>query len=305
MTITIVLLCYAALVAVLAPRVLDAGWVRRSPWLALSLWHASALSVLAAAVTAALSCPTADLIETCVAALSGSAGAAGVLTVAAGLLIPGLLLARLAIVAVRTIRAARECRRRHLELLGMLGRPQRDLGVTVIPGTIAAAYCVPGTDRIVLTQVALDSLDPAALDAVLAHERAHLTGHHQLLVTWADVLARAFPVVPVLAGLRRATRELVEFLADDDAVRRGGRSGLADAIAAFAAPGGVGFADGAGLAISGGPVIVRVQRLLDPPPRLSLAARLGCTGAAAVLVALPGLLAVVSAGVAACPLLFG
>ena len=56
-----------------------------------------------------------------------------------------------------------------------------------------AAYCVPGRPAaIVLTSGALAVLDRAQLGAVLAHERAHLTGRHHLLITLSRGLAASF-----------------------------------------------------------------------------------------------------------------
>lgn len=306
MTLAVVLFGYAVLVAALAPRMLNRAWALRSPRLAIVLWQAAAASVLAGLVLAGISCVTAPgLVEACLAALTGSTGAAGVVTVAAGLLVPGLLFGRLAVVAVRHTRAGRADRRRHLELLGMLGRRDSHLGVTVIPGAEAAAYCVPGTGAVVLSRGALDLLEPAELRAILAHERAHLTGRHHLLIAWASILAQAIPAAPVFRGILPATLKLVELLADDRAVRRGTRADLAAAIAAFTG----GAAPTVGLAASGGQVLARVHRLLDPPPPLPLAARLGGASAAASLLAVPVLLAVipaaVAAGLAACPLLLG
>ncbi|TDO35152.1 peptidase M48-like protein [Kribbella sp. VKM Ac-2527] len=304
MTLAIALFGYAALVATLAPRALAGAWRLRSPRLTMTLWHASAASVLVSLVLAAATCVTSPgLIQTCIAALVGDTGATGVLTVAIGLLAPVLLLARLTMVAIAGARRRRADRRRHLELLSVLGRHDSNLGVLVVSSTSAAAYCVPGTDKVVLTSGALHRLEPAELRAALAHERAHLAGRHHLLVAWAGILANAFPGVPVFRDLLPATANLVELLADDRAVRRSGRAELVGAIAAFTD----GVALSAGLAATGGQVSVRVERLLDPAPPLPLTARLSGAGVAATLVALPGLLAVllaaVAAGLAACPLL--
>ncbi len=75
-----------------------------------------------------------------------------------------------------------------------------------LPGTPAvvlddprpAAYCVPGRPAgIVLTSAALAVLDPAQLDAVLSHERAHLASRHHWLVTLTSGLVAATPAVPL------------------------------------------------------------------------------------------------------------
>ncbi|MGI8448167.1 MAG: M48 family metalloprotease [Streptosporangiaceae bacterium] len=59
-----------------------------------------------------------------------------------------------------------------------------------------AVYCVPARRRIVFTTGALRRLDSPQLDAVLAHERAHLAGRRHLVI----ILATS------LRGARRAHR---------------------------------------------------------------------------------------------------
>lgn len=306
MTITVALFGYALALAGLAPRLLAGAWTRRCPRLTLMLWHAVGGSVLLAVLLAGISCVAAPgLLATCLEALIGSDAAAGVLTVVAGLLAPVLLLTRLAFVMATMMRDQWVERRRHLQQLGLIGRHDPMLDATVVSAATAGAYCVPGTKRVVLTEGALALLEPPELRAVLAHERAHLTGRHHLIVTWAAVMARAFPGVPVFRGMRQATTGLVELLADDRAVRCESRPDLAWAIARL------GGAEGpaVSLAAGGGQVLARVERLLDPPPRLPLATRAGGAGVAVSVLAVPvllaGLPAVVAAGLAACPFLLG
>lgn len=61
-----------------------------------------------------------------------------------------------------------------------------------------AAYCVAGRyPTVILTTGALRALDPDQLDAVLAHERAHLAGHHhRLLALTPAMVALALGRVP-------------------------------------------------------------------------------------------------------------
>ncbi|GAA3137204.1 Zn-dependent protease with chaperone function [Kribbella aluminosa] len=314
MTVTLGLLGYAAAVAVLAPRLLTGTWMYRSPRLGLAALHAAGLSVLTSVLLAGITCvATPGRIQACLAALTGHPTAVMPPAVIAGMAVPFLLLARLAYVAARQTRRHRIDRGRHGEILSLLGRHDPELGATVIEAEEPTAYCVPGTGRIVITSGTLRVLSPAHLDAVLAHERAHLAGRHHLLVGWATILATAFPQPPLFRELRTMTAELVELLADDAAARSAHRNGLADALGALAvarstdriATGGLEL----GLAVTGGRVLARVQRLLDPPPPLSMAGRVGGAGAAVSVIALPALLvgipAVLAAGLAACPLIFG
>lgn len=304
MTLTIVLLGYTIAVSFLVPKLLVAAWITRCPRLGMVLWHTAAASVLISVVGAGIACTTSPgMIQACIVALAGHTGAAGAVTVTAWLLTPGILVVRLAAVTVAETRSRRAGRGRHIELLSLLGREDPRLGVTVIPGITPTAYCVPATGRVVLTQATLDILDPAELRAILAHEQAHLAGRHHLLTAWAAVLARAFPGVPLFRSLLPATADLVELLADDHAVRRSGRRNLVNAIAVFASA----ATPAAGLAASGGQVLVRIQRLLDPPPQLPVSARLAGTSVAAALLSLPALLLLLApalvAGLAACPFL--
>jgi Zn-dependent protease with chaperone function len=304
MTITLLLFGYALVVAGLAPRLLAGAWTRRSPRLTLLLWQAAGGSVLLAVILAGISCVAAPgRLATCLEALVGSDAAAGVLAVVAGLLLPVLLLVRLAFVMTAMTRNQQAKRRRHLQLLSLVGHHDSLLDATIVPAATASAYCVPGTGRVVLTDTALRMLQTVELQAVLAHERAHLAGRHHLVLSWAAVVARAFPGIPVFQGMHEATVDLVELLADDRAVRCESRDSLAWAIAQL------GAGPATSLAAGGGRVLARVERLLDPPPRLPVATRAGGAGVAVSVLAVPvllaGLPAVVTAGLAACPLLFG
>ncbi|NHB84728.1 M56 family metallopeptidase [Tessaracoccus sp. HDW20] len=94
------------------------------------------------------------------------------------------------------------------------------------------AVAVPGRRPEILVSSALEqALTPAQLRAVLAHEYAHLTGRHGLLVRLAELNASCLPrFVPAGTGLRRATVMLVELVADDVAARQAGSAQVAVAL---------------------------------------------------------------------------
>lgn len=306
MTVPLALLGYAAAVATLAPWLLGGQWLLRSPRMAVALWHTACASVLLAVVLAGIACvATPGLVQMCLAALTGGTGAPGAVAAIAGLAVPVLVFGRLGTATTRLIGAHRAERRLHLELLGLLGRHDPDLGATVLPATAAAAYCVPGADRIVLTSGAIAMLDDSGLRAVLAHERAHLQGRHHVLLAWATILERAFTGIPLFRRAQRQTAALVELLADDRA--RGHVSG--ESLALAIADLGRATTPSPGLAASGGSVLSRVQRLLDPPTPLPTATRIGGACTALTMVTLPMLVAVVpavfAAGLAVCPLVLG
>src|SRR5581483_3535026 len=98
------------------------------------------------------------------------------------------------------------------------------------------------------------------LQAVLAHERAHLRCRHHLMLAAAAALARAFPRVPLFAQAGPELGVLAE-MAADAAARRHGPDHLAKALVILARAG----TRPAALAAGGPAAIARIQRLLAPP----------------------------------------
>jgi Zn-dependent protease with chaperone function len=143
--------------------------------------------------------------------------------------------------------------------------PRSD-GMVVLRADHPAAYCVPGRPAtIVVTTGALELLGPDELDAVLAHERAHLAGRHHLLTGLTKGLAR---VVPLFCRGAAEVARLTELRADDVATRGRGRATLARALLAMAT--GVSFPMPAralaAVPTGGGVITARVRRLLAPAP---------------------------------------
>ncbi len=90
--------------------------------------------------------------------------------------------------AARLLLATRAARRSHRVTLAMVGR-NGQLGVTVIDHPSVNIYCVPGDGgRVVVTSGALEALSPRQLAAVVAHERAHMSGRHHLITTTMQLL---------------------------------------------------------------------------------------------------------------------
>ena len=150
--------------------------------------------------------------------------------------------------------------------------------VVVLEDAVPDAYALPGLPgRIVVSTGMLDALDPAECEAMLAHERAHLTGHHYAFLAVAQLAAAANPLLRPLAT---ATGYSVERWADERAAAVcGSRHQVARAIgrAALAprpAPARRRLPAAAlGLLgrrrdrlASAGPVPRRVAALLAPPP---------------------------------------
>ncbi len=75
---------------------------------------------------------------------------------------------------------------------------------------------------------------PRVVDAVLAHERAHVRGRHHLAVALAVAAADALPRVPLCRAAPGAVGVLCELAADAAAVRRHGPAAVRAALAGTA-----------------------------------------------------------------------
>lgn len=166
-------------------------------------------------------------------------------------------------------------RRRHRRLLSLVGRSDPAVGeALVIDHPAAAAYCLPGWPAsVVVSTGTIRMLDHDQLYAVLAHERAHASERHHLVLLPFTALHRAFRRSAVLTEVRRAVELLLEMCADDRAARQYPARSLATALLEFRSAGHGGAPDGA-LAAAAGQVGARIARLLDPEPPPPLALRL-------------------------------
>jgi Zn-dependent protease with chaperone function len=140
---------------------------------------------------------------------------------------------------------------------------------------------------VVLTSGAIAALDDRKLAAVLAHERAHLRGHHHLVVAATKVLRSAFPFVPAFRWAHDEVGRLVELVADDVAARHCGPRVLADALVTLAADGEPHTTPPIALGAYGSAVAARLQRLLTPTPSLGRWAAAGWVLALVAMLAVP------------------
>ncbi|WP_156726408.1 M56 family metallopeptidase [Streptomyces apocyni] len=327
MNVAVLLLGYAALIAVLAPPLLArTHWAARAPRLGIWAWQALTATVVGSVVLAglALAVPVlpvsgglAELLQACSLTLRQQYGTPGGGAVAAsGTALALAVLARVVwCLAAAVLRAWTE-RRRHAAVLAVVGRAHAGLGVTVLEDARPAAYCLPGQGhRVVLTSGALAALEPGELDAVIAHERAHIRQRHHLVLAYAEGLERAFPRLSLFRTAAVETRRLVELAADDAATARTGSLSLATALVELAGAGGrpagsssAGSPAGppASLAASGGQVAGRVRRLLGGHRPLHRAVVWGGALAAGALLVLPLVVAaqpaMASTGTKSCPL---
>jgi len=261
---TLCVLVVAGLIAFTMP-----GLARRvlpsmggAPLFALAAWQVASVSVVASWVLVGVLLPNRVL----------------------GLAIAGGVLAWLAYSVAAVARDERRRRRTHAEAVRIVGRGDPALSATVVDSDVPAIYCLAGRPHtIVVTSSARDVLPAEQLRAALAHEHAHLAGHHHLLLVFARAVARAFPAVELFDLAARETARLVEILADDTAARRHGRRTVAEALLRLAC----GRMPAAALGAGGAGVLPRVQRLLAAPAPVTAGQRLRWAAALAVVAGAP------------------
>jgi beta-lactamase regulating signal transducer with metallopeptidase domain len=179
------------------------------------------------------------------------------------------------------------------------GAPSSDADTLLLDHPAPVAFCIPGVrPLLVLSSGIVEELDGAQVDAVVAHERAHLAEHHHLLLLPFVAWRAALPVLPAADRAHDAVRDLIEMRADDVALCSlhgvDPRRTLAAAIVAVAAGAGGQLPEGA-LAVTGGAIAVRVRRLLVPACPLPSAARWSALASAVALLLAPTLLLVLPA----------
>ena len=306
MTVAAVLLAYAVGVGTVGSRLLGrARWTVRAPLLAMVTYLAAAWSVVAALGLAGLTLAVhasalggglSHLIGACVLRLRdtyatpGGATAAGI-----GLALAGGVAAHATVTAVTHLRGVRRQALQHAQAAWLVGRPQPDLGVLLVDHAQPAAYCVAGPHpTVIMTTGALRALDPDQVDAVLAHERAHLARHHHRFLAVARIGRQMFPFIPLMRDTAAQMARLVEMDADDAAASGRDTRTLATALVVLATP----ASPVPALAASATDTVQRIQRLLGQAEPLSEVRRHLLRAGAAVLAVTPVLLALTPAVVA-------
>jgi uncharacterized protein (TIGR03435 family) len=141
-------------------------------------------------------------------------------------------------------------------------------GVRVLQTSIAVGPCVVGWLRpaILLPPAAAMGLSPQQLEAVLAHELAHIKRHDYLVNVAQVVVETLFFYHPVVWWVSKQIRVERELCCDDVAVRSCGDAvGYARALTALARRS-LGAPE-LSIAATGGSLKYRVQRLLGAAPR--------------------------------------
>ncbi|MEV8435909.1 M56 family metallopeptidase [Actinosynnema sp. NPDC051121] len=295
MTVAAALLVTAVLMGVLAPRRLVRLVTRGAdPLVPLLAWLASAVGVVTTAALAVtlLLLPdhgTAALVlaHECWSSLAHGLAprveSAGGLV---GLVLLVVLLLRLAVVSVKGARRRARRRRDHLAVLRVAARREAGSPPTLwLDHDEPLAFSLAGTPGVVVaTEGLLRRLTHEQVDAVIAHERAHLRGRHHLLVAAGDALSTVLPFLPLFRRTPAVVRELVELAADAAAVRACGVETVRAALLRVSGHG----TPGSALAMGRDSVDVRLE-LLSHPRRPPHRARrlLACATACAAAVVAP------------------
>jgi len=154
----------------------------------------------------------------------------------------GHLLGHLAATVASVVRS----RSRHRTLLDLLTSPDPSRPQTLIlDAPTPVAYCLPAgfSSITVLSRGLLDRLAPPELAAVIAHERAHLTQRHDIVLVAFRAWHSALPWFPIAARAADEVAVLVELLADDGARRTTPDDVLARAIATVSSAQATNFVD--------------------------------------------------------------
>lgn len=280
MSVAALLLLYSLAVTVLGPpllrRVTHTGLAPRFGVLA---WLTAIGSVLLswAAATAFFVIDVAHghhhgfLVASCLARLRGIVtGNAGTVAQIASAALAGAAAAALALVTVRLVRTLSRLRARtheHARAVRLVGHRTAAEDVVILDAAKPAAYCVHGhPPAIVITTGALAALDDRQMHAVLAHERAHLAGHHPHIAVVLRTVATVFPKLTLMTDGATEVSRLLEMRADDAAARRHGRGPLLSGLITLA-----GAVPASALAAGDVAVLARAERLSEPQAHLARA----------------------------------
>ena len=287
----------------IAPALRQAGWVDRAPRTAITSWLVLTFSGVGAIILGGLgwalpltelSEGLAEMFSACAAELRRQySSPVGALTGGVGALVAVGTAGRVTAAVLGEFRNGGAIRRRQRAALRLVATRGPGAEVWLVPCERAAAYCVPGRagGAVVLTSAARDRLGAHELDAVVAHERAHLAGRHHVVVALTAGVARAFPSVRAFAYARQECARLLELAADDRAARRVPRLSIASALLALGdceAPVGL-------LGAGGSTAAQRAHRMLTPLVPLSRVRVTATLAAATVAALLPLIIAITPA----------
>ena len=225
---------------------------RRAPRSALVAWQAVSVGGILAALAAG---PAAIPLL-----LDGDKASRHLGLVVPALLVSFVIVARLLYAGHHVGTRLRRVRADHRQLVDIVARHEER--VRILQHPTPTAYCIPGRQsRVVLSQGVLDALPEEQLEAVIAHENAHLRGRHDLLLEFFAVVTESVPELLRSPEALGEVRLLVEALADRAAVRRSGEVATARALLTLAGSRAPEAALGVGTTAP-----VRLRLLADGPP---------------------------------------
>lgn len=241
------LLAYAVTAATLGAAWLrDAHWPDAAPRLAIAAWQSLAASVLLALGAAGLSLAVtlphvssdlARLFELCADSLQhGYASPGGTLSALGGVVFFVALVARTAWCTARAAITDHRERRARVAILDLIGSRGVVPGALVLDHAAPYAFCIGGRrHRVVVTSGLLAALGDRELEAVLAHEEAHLRQrHHVAILLCRALFGTLSSVFPVFRQSMPLVRLYAELCADDCASRRVGARPLRTALMTLA-----------------------------------------------------------------------
>jgi Zn-dependent protease with chaperone function len=318
-TVALALLLGALLVLWIAPVGLSALLrCRMEPQAALTAWLLLVTSTFLTLATAVLVTllpghgPAAQLAQLAqhgwTAVRHGSVPRLDAIVGLTGLAILSLTTVRVLAAMLRGVRLQQAAHRRHVDVLRGLARTEPGrypLMWLDAPDPLAYSLTSGGvaSPMIVATRGLADRLPAHDLAAVLEHERAHLRGHHHVLVCLAKALAAGLPRLPLMRRSPDLVSMLVELAADRAAARTHGPSAIRRALLAMAGD----QVPGHALAMARDAVSVRLSWLESPhhAGRMRRAIESGLAAlAAAILPAAVGIGLLDVTGLIGCSLIF-
>jgi Zn-dependent protease with chaperone function len=306
LSIAFCLLFYSLAVVVLGPPLL-ARLTRtgHAPRLGVAAWLTAIGSVLLTWVAAAVLVIVEAaghwnypgvLLASCLARLRGLVtGDAGITAQITLLVLAAAAALATAVTSVRVARTLMRMRARahdHAHAVRLVGHRTGAHDVVIVDAAEPATYCVSGRPpAIVVTSAALAALDDRQLAAILAHERAHLAGHHAIVVAALRSLAKVLPSLTLMTEGAAQVSRLLEMCADDAAAGRHGCGPLLSGLITLC-----GGAPPEALAAADAAVLARAERLTAPREHQATArARAALTSTVTVLAAGPVITAALAA----------
>lgn len=241
MTTAILLLVLAVLLAWPVPLWLTTRtklW--SNPFGAMVLWQSIAVSGLLALIGAPLAFALEHFGGTLARAVAGFVSARPfgeafaalsgwqVVALFASIILAILLITTLVSTVVRLQQEVNQ----HKKLVRLLGVEAAAKHTYVLPAEQPVAYCLPGLFQpvTVISSGLQDVLSDREFETVLAHEEAHLSQNHHLLLAAFLTWRTAMPFLPVTKRAHKAVSTLVEILADRAVLRKHTRKDLLNAV---------------------------------------------------------------------------